>query len=132
MTSIATDTTKGDMDDLTRLVEQTKISKAEDYIDKYLQDNEDNENNRNKKYIVPIINSCTPDTNIVINSVNKDEKLNETDLIDYHSVYKNTIYDYYNVLLNYNSKEKEQLKNLLREVKEHSNNYFNNFNYNLS
>jgi len=106
-----------------------RLEDAKDYIDKYLQDNEDNENNRNKKYIVPIINSCTPDTNIVINSVNKDEKLNETDLIDYHSVYKNTIYDYYNVLLNYNSKEKEQLKNLLREVKEHSNNYFNNLTY---
>ena len=37
MASIATDTTEADMVDLTRLLEQTKISKAEDYIDKYRQ-----------------------------------------------------------------------------------------------
>ena len=37
MTSIATDTTKADIDDLTRLLEQTKITQAEEYIDKYRQ-----------------------------------------------------------------------------------------------
>ena len=37
MTSIATDTTKADMDELTRLFQQTRINEAEDYIDKQRQ-----------------------------------------------------------------------------------------------
>lgn len=101
---------------------------VEEYIDKYQQDDENIKNNKDKKFFVSAVNSETDNTNMVNNSINKDEPLNELDLIDYHSIYENTIFDYYNLLIEYNSKEKEQCKNLLREFKDYSNNFFNTLN----
>jgi len=101
------------------------LKDAEEYIDKYQQDDVNIINNINKKFIVSVVNSFTTPTNIYNISINKDEDINDFDLIDYDSTYKNKIADHYNLLLKYNSKEKEQLKNSLIEIKEYSNNYFN-------
>ena len=109
-----------------KIINNTFILKdAKEYIDKYQQDDANIRNNINKKFIVSVVNSFTTPTNIDKISIDKDEDLNDFDLIDYDSTYKNKIPDHYNLLLKYNSKEKEQLKSSLIEIQKYSNNYFN-------